>query len=68
MKIIAFIKIVARINCRLQRMKHAGDIMRAGEEFLPMRILLAGVHTKSGKEDYLWTQEQETRRIRTSSS
>ena len=33
--------LVARI--KLQRMKHAGDILRAGEEFLPRRILLADV-------------------------
>ena len=32
---------MARI--KLQRMKHAGDILRAGEEFLPRRILLADV-------------------------
>ena len=33
--------LVARI--KLQRMKHAGDILRAGEEFLPRRIPLADV-------------------------
>ena len=33
--------LVARI--KLQRMKHAGDILRAEEQFLPRRILLADV-------------------------
>ena len=39
--------LVARI--KLQRMKHAGDILRAGEEFLPRRILLADIDVDRNK-------------------
>ena len=54
--------LVARI--KLPRMKHAGDVLRAGEELLPMQgesFWQMGTGTYA-KEDYLWTQGQETRR------
>jgi len=56
---------VARI--KLQRIKHAGDILRAGEEFLPRRILLADVDPDRDKWEFeggllKWTQKQGTKR------